>query len=124
MDCPARRSATLPIHVARQTDACTFADGARFPPARREPERTGGAQIHTILPEVNLHRLGQPAWPPRQIELADPAAEVLHPIDSLKWFEGTQEDSRPDSDRLARHVQHERRSVSEIHVSVSSPKKR
>src|ERR1700722_391872 len=31
------------IHVARQADAYTFADGARFPPASREPERAGGA---------------------------------------------------------------------------------
>jgi pyruvate/2-oxoglutarate dehydrogenase complex dihydrolipoamide dehydrogenase (E3) component len=50
--------AQFAIHVARQTDAYTFADGARFPPARREPERTGGAQIQTILPEINLHGLG------------------------------------------------------------------
>ena len=50
--------AQFAIHVARQTDAYTFADGARFPRTRREPERTGGAQIQTILPEINLHRLG------------------------------------------------------------------
>jgi hypothetical protein len=46
------------IHVARQTDAYTRADGARLPPARRKPERAGGAQIKSILPEINLHRLG------------------------------------------------------------------
>jgi hypothetical protein len=49
--------AQFAINVARQTDPYTFADGTRFPPARREPQRTGGAQIQTILPEINLHRL-------------------------------------------------------------------
>ena len=41
------------------------------------------------------------------VKQACAAAEALHPIDSFEWFEGTQEDTRPDSDRLARHVQHE-----------------
>ena len=50
--------AQFAVHVAGQTDAYTFADGARFPPARREPKRTGSAQIQAILPEINLHRLG------------------------------------------------------------------
>src|SRR5579863_2612672 len=41
----------------------------------------------------------------------------------LEWFEGSHEDSRPNSGRLARHVQHKRRTVGEIYVSVSWPKK-
>jgi len=44
------------MHVARQTDAYSFADGSRFPQARREPERTVGAQIQAILLEIYLHR--------------------------------------------------------------------
>jgi hypothetical protein len=31
---------------------------AVFRRARREPQPTGGAQIQTILLEINLHRLG------------------------------------------------------------------
>jgi hypothetical protein len=50
--------AQFAVHVARQADAYTFTDKARFPPARREPERAGGAQIQSILPEINLQRLG------------------------------------------------------------------
>jgi hypothetical protein len=46
------------MHVARQIDAYTLADGGRFPRARREPQRTGGAPIETIVREINLHRLG------------------------------------------------------------------
>ncbi len=40
--------AQFAIDVARETDAYTLADGARFPSACREPQRARGAQIEPL----------------------------------------------------------------------------
>jgi hypothetical protein len=75
------------------------------------------------LSETDLHGFGKSTGPSGQIEQTRSAAGALHEIDSFQRLERAQKYSRPNASHLACDVQHERRPIREINVSVTPPEK-
>jgi len=80
------RRPTARLHRVRRIWRDSTRDPMRTPlpmaPVSRQlvasQERTGGAQIQTILPEINLHRLGWPSAIARNSHFTAPDSAATH----------------------------------------------
>jgi hypothetical protein len=96
------------MNVAGDADPDADADFARAPNRVSKPQFTGRAQIHPVIPFVDLHGLREAPRSAREIEQASRAATPLHEADALQRFDRANQDPRAHARFFARDVHHER----------------
>ena len=104
---------------AGDADANSFADGPGGSSAGSEPERARGAQVHSIMTAINPKSGGKASGAAREVEQASGAAIVLHKLDAIERFEGTNENGGGGSRRLTHDIEHEVGAVVEKNINVA-----
>src|SRR5437016_113775 len=87
-----------------------------------QPERAAGAKVEAVVAAIDLKGGGEASGPAGEIEKSSGIAATLHELDTFERFEGTNEDRRSGSGRLAHDIEHEVRAVVKKNVGVARGK--
>ncbi len=100
-------------------DADGFSDGPDGMACFAQPERAGGAEVAAVVAAVDLKGGGEASGAAGKIEKPCGLAVAPHEPDSIKRFEGADEDCGGGTGRLAYDVEHEVRAIVEKNVGMA-----
>src|SRR5262249_51799578 len=116
----ALEEAQLTVDFARDADAHAAADRTERVGGDAQPERAGGTKVQPVQPPVDVHRGGQPARPPGQVDLAIGATQPTHGFDPLQGLECPEQDAGADARTLPANVERVPTAVDEVDVGVAA----
>ena len=100
-------------------DADGFSDGANGMAGFTQPEGAGGAKVEAVVAAIDSKSGGEASGAAGEIEKPSGLAVALHELETLKRFEGADEDRGGGFLRFAHDVEHEVRAIIEKNVGVA-----